>query len=1054
MSWLNDRLDSLNPERRKYIISQLANHLAASNQQDRLRQLFTSLDYLLIKILVFKTKSLIDELNLPASRNLKLFSQINPYSSLYLNLNLENEAIDYLDKILLQNKHLLDRCESLNDVASTLLCHSSYAPSLYKILSNQELPKPILLPAHPLSDNNPPALTCTLEGHTQKINSCAINANGSIAVSASDDNTLKIWDTNSGVEIRTLNGHTKEVKFCSIDALGNKIVSTALDGSLKVWDVQKGTAIISKENIVPGAPCSISADSTIFASIIKVGSSKKQNLVIWNIDSNAIILTIHQPHNQKITSCTINSDGTIIVTTSLDGSVKVWDAKSGKELRRFKHRKFGRSPIQHCAITASGRSVISVGDDQKVHVWENLNGYGTDYDLSKTSTELHLRVSNMWGVKDKLSGEKQDATIYSYGMSYDGATQVLPLRYTTEWTKSIGIKKSVFMGANQQHALVITHNKDTKVISSGHVDRISDCKVSGDGSTVISASADCTLKIWNVRKLLSTPYLEYPIPHFVGSMDANDNQDILITGSTEGGIITIWDSKTNKPQVNIPAADIVAPLGNGSVIDCAISGDGKKIVTLVRHTLFENPSLRFWANNNNKFRFWSSDDLDAKYNCCAIVPNGQQFIAGAENGTLIIGPVSDFWNGAGEEPVKLAAHNAPIMDCAINHQQSLIASASSDQTIKIWDFATLSLKKTLVGHNDKVIKCSINADGSKIVSASADHKLILWDLVTGNHVVFDGHKDSIVDCSISPDGNYIVSASKDQSIIVWNSETGKRLVTLYLDDKRLSSCIYSSDGKSIIAGGYWGLYFLRLEVGRLDFPTSTKESVDVAYISNVLSHENATSVPSNLSPEKPLLKFIEIDEHKRTHFFWTSIPKAVEYIFYQDSDPYFFLPWTKQRLNSNTTQWIRFSVPETGKKQYYCVEAVTDSRASVWSNVLCIIVNDTGIININSYKPPSGWRAKPFIAAILELIPGMLGFSGIGWLYSKNYSTGIILMLATLVLFCISLSFGFIAGLSSFEKMWVNLFCLAEAIHIIVAFFSYMRLWRYLLKKNQEVFLN
>lgn len=1054
MSWLNDRLNSLSLERRKYIISQLANHLAESGQQERLRQLLTSLDYLLVKILFFKTASLIRDLNLPDSIKLKRISQFDPYSSFSLKPSLENEAIFYLDKILLQNQHLLDRCESLNDIASTLLCHSSFAPSLYKVLSSQELPKPIFLPLHPLSDNSPPALICTLEGHTQKINSCAITANGSLAISASDDNTIKIWDTDSGVEIRTLSGHTKEVKFCGIDALGSKAVSTALDGSLRVWDIQKGITILNKDGVIPGAPCAISADGTVIATIMKARSPKKQNLNIWDIKSDALLLTISQPHKQRITSCALSSDGTIIVTTSLDGTVAVWDGKTGKRIRLYKHRRFGKSPVQHCAITANGESIISVGNDQKIHLWENLDGYSPDDNLTKTTSELHQRVTNIWGFKDKLSGEKQDATIYSYGMSYDGNTQAFPVKYTAEWAKSLGIEKSNFTNVNQQYALVVAQNDEFKIISSGHVDDITDCKVSGDGSTVISASSDCVIKVWNVRRVFLDKTTEYPVPQYVGSLALSDTNRI-ITGSTNTGVITVWDLKTNKPLYNIPAVDFVGAFGNGSIDDCTIDGSGARIVALARHRSSEFPSLRIWSYQKNVFRFWNTKDLGAKYNCCELSSSGYYFVAGAENGELMLSPVSDFWNGAGQTPIKVDAHSAAINDCVIDPKQSMIISASSDKTIKIWDFDTLSLRSTLVGHNDKVVICNINADGSKIISASADYKLILWDLKERKHIIFNGHKSPIVGCSISPDGSYIVSAAKDQSISIWNSGTGKRLVTLYLDDKRLSSCAYSSDGKSIVAGGYWGIYLLQFVDDVVDFPVQKKGSVDVDRMGNDAFNESVVSHSgSQKLIEKPLLNFIDIDDHKRTHFSWTSIPKAVEYIIYQDYDPFFMLPMTKQRLDGNTTKWTFFSAPDyETKKYFYCIEVVTEKRTSIWSNVLSVTVNNDGEVSVNSYNPPSGWRAKLLIAGYLELIPGIFGFGGIGWLYSGKYGIGIALLLLNMFLSCISLFIGLFAGINLFDNNLLYVFCSTIVLRLFIELFSYFRLWNYVRKKNPEIFL-
>ena len=51
----------------------------------------------------------------------------------------------------------------------------------------------------------------TLKGHSAAVRSVALSADGRLAVSASDDKTLKVWDVESGRELRTLHGHSGSV---------------------------------------------------------------------------------------------------------------------------------------------------------------------------------------------------------------------------------------------------------------------------------------------------------------------------------------------------------------------------------------------------------------------------------------------------------------------------------------------------------------------------------------------------------------------------------------------------------------------------------------------------------------------------------------------------------------------------------------------------------------------------------------------------------------------------------------------------------------------------
>ena len=71
----------------------------------------------------------------------------------------------------------------------------------------------------------------------------AVTADGQRAVSASDDNTLKVWDLASGAELHTLSGHTDAVNAVAVTADGQRAVSASCDNTLKVWDLASGAEL-------------------------------------------------------------------------------------------------------------------------------------------------------------------------------------------------------------------------------------------------------------------------------------------------------------------------------------------------------------------------------------------------------------------------------------------------------------------------------------------------------------------------------------------------------------------------------------------------------------------------------------------------------------------------------------------------------------------------------------------------------------------------------------------------------------------------------------------
>jgi len=105
--------------------------------------------------------------------------------------------------------------------------------------------------------------------------------------------------------------------------------------------------------------------------------------------------------------------------------------------------------------------------------------------------------------------------------------------------------------------------------------------------------------------------------------------------------------------------------------------------------------------------------------------------------------------------------------------------------------------------------CAISPSGDFIVSASSDQTLKVWDALTGEERrTLREHSNWVNGCAISPAGDFIVSASDDQTLKVWDALTGACQSTLYVNG-RLFACAFHPDGEHIVAVGAAGVYFLR-----------------------------------------------------------------------------------------------------------------------------------------------------------------------------------------------------------------------------------------------------
>lgn len=127
----------------------------------------------------------------------------------------------------------------------------------------------------------------------------------------------------------------------------------------------------------------------------------------------------------------------------------------------------------------------------------------------------------------------------------------------------------------------------------------------------------------------------------------------------------------------------------------------------------------------------------------------------------------------------LRGHTKTLNRIAWSPDGRLLASSSSDKTIRIWDVAHGECIVTLQGHTDHVWSVDWSPDGSKLASASDDHTIRIWNTKTWECLtVLEGHQQSVNTVAWSPDRSKLASASDDKTIQIWNTKTWERLTLL------------------------------------------------------------------------------------------------------------------------------------------------------------------------------------------------------------------------------------------------------------------------------------
>ncbi len=146
------------------------------------------------------------------------------------------------------------------------------------------------------------------------------------------------------------------------------------------------------------------------------------------------------------------------------------------------------------------------------------------------------------------------------------------------------------------------------------------------------------------------------------------------------------------------------------------------------------------------------------------------------------------------ETETISGHLSGVNSVAFSPLNSLIASASADNTVKLW-YPDGNFFRTLSGHTNVVNSVTFSPDGTTVASASQDKTVKLWTL-NGTSLTLLGHTDVVNSVTFSPKDRIIASGSTDKTVKLWNSK-GKLLKTLFGHNDAVLQVAFSPNGEII-----------------------------------------------------------------------------------------------------------------------------------------------------------------------------------------------------------------------------------------------------------------
>jgi WD40 repeat protein/tRNA A-37 threonylcarbamoyl transferase component Bud32 len=624
-------------------------------------------------------------------------------------------------------------------------------------------------------------------------------------------------------------GDSTEGARLSVD--GRRMILYHPHRRAELWDTAAGTRLASFVDPPELGDATVSPDGRVFAN-----PKADHTIVLRDVEAGTVRCTL-RGHTGPITSIQFFTDGSRVLTRADDKTVRLWDARTGDQLRKFEG-EFGSRSVT--IVSPDGRRVLMNRGGTRAYVGEGLELW--DLETGARVAELPAHGHEVQGAVyspngrvfatigdrgrytvtfwDGRTGARQFAVeghtnrMSAIAFSPDGArvatgsmdqTVILtdiasgkPIRALEGhrgwiWSLAFSPDGTRLVSASQDHTVRLWDGcKGTPVeILHGHTGAVWAAGYSADGRTILSAAADGTIRSWDARLVEADGVLRGHQSYVYDVAVHPDGK--RVASASWDATARVWDTATGRQ---------LAAFDHGSPKEFIVSGvafhpAGRLLATRVRDISWKGRSVVvLWdLETGREVRRWAADSDRWRDTRLAFNADGTRLATGLNWNQVRVWDV---------DTGRVVADVGPVSDCvqdvAFRPDGRRLAAACHDGRVYVWETADWSAVSNFDKVGDGANAVAYSPDGRWLACGFVDGTVRVRDAETLDEVAVVHHPSKVFGLAFTPDGTRLACACLDNSIRLWDTGRWSEVAELRGHTDYVHAVTLTPDGTRLISG--------------------------------------------------------------------------------------------------------------------------------------------------------------------------------------------------------------------------------------------------------------